>query len=235
MKRHAKETWLDPVRRLKRILVQQFKRPFVFTRPARSDEPFATHVPVLVAISHSLGARRVLELGCGPYSTGLFLDRRCFPQLETLVSIENDGEWYRTISAKFAEDGRLRLVLVDGAVAAQIQTLDVSGFDLIFIDDSKTGAERVGSIEAVLTRISRETAVVIHDFEFAGYREAVARRMPVTHVLVDIDGITPGCGLIVSMRSPLHAAAMRIQRQLRREGTRTAPSDIDSWLRVVAR
>ena len=52
--------------------------------------PYATHLPVLSAASSVMKVRSVLELGSGPFSTPLFLGRRVFPDLEKLISHEDD-------------------------------------------------------------------------------------------------------------------------------------------------
>lgn len=204
-------------------------------RPERSSEPFSTHIPALIAVGRHHAVRRVLELGCGPHSTGLFLDRRCFPGVEKLVSIENDPEWHRKILQQFPDEGRLELRLVPSTITTGVVSLDISSFDLIFIDDSKTGAERVRSIEHVLPGIAAHAVALVHDFEFQPYREAVNRWLPPTHTVVELDAFNPSSGLIVSRGGPMHAAAKKIRHKLRMGGSRISPSDADAWLNFIGK
>ena len=64
------------------------------------DDPYATHLPVLREIGAMRPIRRVLEFGAGMYSTPLFLDRTAYPDLEVLVSVEDDWEWLQRIKAE---------------------------------------------------------------------------------------------------------------------------------------
>ncbi len=188
-------------------------------------------MPVLIPLGRSGRVRRVLELGCGPYSTGLFLDRRCFPRLQQLVSIEDNADWHHSVLSKLGADSRLDLRLAPDGAAVAAKTLDISAFDLVFIDDSKTGAERVRSIECVMSKLCPGTTVLIHDFEFQPYQDAVSRSLPQTHTVVEIDAINPSCGLIVDNKWTSRLAAIRIKLRLRALREQPAPSDIEAWIR----
>src|SRR5574341_819530 len=101
--------------------------------PPRAENPYATHVPVLVALARVIPVRRVLELGCGRYSTFTFLNRVAFPQLEQLYSLENDRDWAARIAAEAGTDARLSLRFVDGLLAAAVAAMELSSYDLILI------------------------------------------------------------------------------------------------------
>jgi len=96
----------------------------------------------------------------GRYSTPLFLDRAVFPDLQRLVSIEDDDAW---ISAP-ADTRHLVLRLLN--------PVSVPDFDLVFIDNGRTIEERVEAIAAVAPLATK--LVVIHDWERAEYRKAAA-------------------------------------------------------------
>ena len=57
--------------------------------------------------------RSVLELGSGPFSTSLFLDRRVFPDLEKLTSYEDDLRWAALVAERVGTDPRLDFRVVE--------------------------------------------------------------------------------------------------------------------------
>lgn len=139
----------------------------LFTRPAVSADPYATHLPVLRALGRQFSIRRVLEFGAGLYSTGEFLNRGSFPHLEQLVSIEEDASWRHRLQ-HIIDDQRWDCP----AVPPMDALLSGAGaFDLIFIDDGLKVSERVLTIRAV-TAARLPCVVVIHDFEQMAYQQA---------------------------------------------------------------
>ncbi len=86
----------------------------------RADNPYATHVPILVALSQLLNVRHVLEMGCGQYSTLTFLDTSIFPELVSLHSIENDHAWAEKITTLVNGDPRFRLSYVEDDIWVSI-------------------------------------------------------------------------------------------------------------------
>lgn len=144
-----------------------------FSRP-RALNDYATHIPVLIGLARRREIRHVLEFGCGHYSTLTFLNRSAFPHLERLHSIENDGSWAQTIEEAARNDRRWRLQLVNGEICESVAGLELESFDLIMIDDSKTSAQRAATIGAIAAKEPRRPWIVIHDFEFEGYRRAAS-------------------------------------------------------------
>lgn len=141
--------------------------------PPRSAEPFVTHLPVLLGVGHLVQARRILEFGSGNHSSLAFLDRECFPHVEHVDSFENDPEWGASIAAKAAHDSRFRMQMLDGAVAQAVANVDLESYDMVFIDDSVTSAERSATIRAVVARVPTRAVVIVHDFEHPPYRHAL--------------------------------------------------------------
>lgn len=141
--------------------------------PPRAVEPFVTHLPVLLGVGHLVQARRILEFGSGNHSSLAFLDRECFPHVEHVDSFENDPEWGAGIAAKAAHDSRFQMHLLDGAVAKAVADVDIESYDMIFIDDSVTSAERSATIRAVVARAPARAVVIVHDFEHPPYRHAL--------------------------------------------------------------
>ena len=150
-----------------RLCVKYFSTP-------RALNDYATHVPILVGLSRMRKIRRVLEFGCGRYSTLTFLNRSAFLHLERLHSIENDDSWATNIRQVAQHDDRWTLQLVNGEIADAVADLDLESFDLILIDDSKTSAQRAATIRAVARKQPRHPWIVIHDFEVEEYRQAAS-------------------------------------------------------------
>lgn len=68
----------------------------------RAANAHATHVPVLVGLARLLNVERVIEYGCGEYSTLTFFNRSAFPRLSKLLSLENDAEWFARMAERAA-------------------------------------------------------------------------------------------------------------------------------------
>jgi hypothetical protein len=135
--------------------------------PPRALNDYATHIPILIGLAGVREIRRVLEFGCGRYSTLTFLNRSAFPRLERLESVENDAAW-----AEVTNDPRWTLKLIDGEISNSVSGLDLEQFDLILIDDSKTSAQRAATIRAVADQQPQRPWIVIHDYEIDEYRNA---------------------------------------------------------------
>jgi predicted O-methyltransferase YrrM len=156
-----------------------------------ATEPhYYSHVPVLKGLAKLLEIRRVLELGSGHFSTGTFLDRECFPNLELLCTVENDWNWYGQIREKYGDDPRFCSVCYGGDMVGAVRIVwkgttvkvPVPNYDLIFIDDSVKPNERAATIREVVQRYNRRhTVVVIHDFETPAYQKA-AKSIPSQYV-----------------------------------------------------
>jgi len=140
--------------------------------PPKSGDAYLTHMPVLLALGRSLEVKRVLELGCGRFSTLTFMDRDHFPVLERLDSVENDKDWAAQVVALSGDDGRLNMHVVEGAVAESLSGFDLDTYDLIFIDDALTRDERVRTIRTVGAALPKHAIVVIHDYDMLVYRKA---------------------------------------------------------------
>jgi len=156
---------LGPLRGPLRRCVNHFSTP-------RALNAFATHVPVLIGLGQSRKIQRVLEFGCGKYSTLTLLNRSVFPHLDRLHSIENDDSWAAMIQEAAKHDSRWSLQLVNGEIAGSVADLDFEAFDLIMIDDSQTSTQRAATIRAVAGKQPQRPLIVIHDFEVEEYRKA---------------------------------------------------------------
>lgn len=142
--------------------------------PAKVSEPYLTHIPVLLAIAMAIPVRRVLELGCGRFSTLTFLDHDNFPCLERVDSVENDSSWADQVQAMANNDERLRMHVIDGAVADSLSEFNLHSYDVIFIDDALTREERSRTITTIGAANPAQALTVIHDYDMPVYRRAAS-------------------------------------------------------------
>ena len=191
----------------------------------RAENDYATHVPILIGLARMREIKSVLEFGCGHYSTLTFLNRAAFPQLRRLHSVENDAAWSETIQELAKGDERWTLQLAGSHIADTVPDLDLEGFDLILIDDSKTSAERVATINAVAKKRPQHPWVAIHDFEVGEYQEAASafRRR------YKFRAFTPKTGLIAN-----HPINIRmLKRALNANARLVPPDDVEAWIRLI--
>lgn len=197
--------------------------------PQRHANPYATHVPVLVALGQVLPVRRVLELGCGQFSTATLLDRELFPSLCRLDSYEHDPAWAARVEEELGADKRLHLCAVDEPMSAVAARLPISTYDLIFIDDSLTAEARAATIQAVAAAELGVCVAVIHDFEQTVYQQAAAgfrHRFAFT-------ALNPFTGVAWN-DAPLHGSALRrFNRLIASFVGRTPPEARSLWLALL--
>lgn len=194
----------------------------------RSENPYATHIPVLVGLPRLLNVRRVLELGCGEYSTLTFLDRNIFPNLEMLVSFENDPVWQKKIAALADNDLRVNLKLVVGAISRAVFEIDMQNFDLIFIDDSVTGEQRAETIREVIKEVSKDQIVVIHDYESKLYRQAARRAL--NHFR--FGSLNPNTGVVWNQAAISKQQLRKLESVIKKNCKQVVPDDLKRWQRI---
>src|SRR6185436_14853749 len=102
-----------------KVLSQPLRNKLAGIAPRSSNE-YATHIPILVGIAQRFTIRRVLELGCGVFSTPTFLNTKVFMDLEQLHSYETDSSWFDKSVTVFANDRRCRLQFVYGAMSSSL-------------------------------------------------------------------------------------------------------------------
>jgi len=143
------------------------------------SDPYASHMEFLIRYcSH---ARCVLELGCGDYSTPLFLNKTIFTQVERVLSLEHDQVWADKIKAAFP-DPRLQLVLVTEPLEDYLCLVKMHEFDLVFVDNGTDASTRAKTIEYIARNSTTGQKVVIHDYENQEYRDAAR---PFKHCILD--------------------------------------------------
>lgn len=195
--------------------------------PLRARNDYATHVPVLIGLAALRRVERVLEFGCGNYSTKTFLNRAAFPDLRELQSIENDGAWAEQLRDAVGRDERCVMNVVSGAISDAVGRFDLESFDLVLIDDSQHAIERAATIRAALAVGTKRTWIVIHDYEVFDYQNAAAG---FKHRLT-FKAYNPHTGLVFNS-TPQHDFKA-LDKLIRTNSARLEPDDLAGWLQVL--
>jgi hypothetical protein len=204
------------------------KRAFFGTAP-RAEKDYATHVPILVGLSNAVVIKRVLELGCGEFSTLTFLNRFVFPDLVKLDTFENNRFWLDRVSALTAEDSRVTTNYADGDIETVAQDLNVDEYDLIFIDDSTSADQRARTIAEIASKKCK-ALVVIHDFEVQEYQKAAG---PFEHRFI-FKALNPMTGIVWNDNQSRMKSLKRIHGLLKRFARSIEPDDVEGWARVFS-
>ena len=218
---------MRPLRGVKKTL-QLVKT--AISRPAeRADNPYATHVPVLIGLASLLNVRRVVEYGSGEYSTLTFLNRSAFPGLVELRSLENDAEWFAKIARRVGEDPRVEMIHVDGLMSLVAPDVDMSGCDLVFLDDSTNVDERASTIRAVAAKRLDSTVTIIHDYEMLEYRRAAGAFKN----RFNFNSLNPNTGIVWN-NAPIDVHKLRsLNKLIKQHSGCLHPSDVNGWIRVL--
>lgn len=204
-------------------------RNMVVRPPERAENPYATHLPVLIGLARLLKVRKVIEFGCGQYSTLTFLDRQAFPDLAHLDSFEHDMDWITQLSAQVKDDPRVRFNHVRDSISAVVPRVDFKDYDLIFIDDSLSAAERAETIVAVSSNCRPSNCAVIHDYEVEDYRRAsraFRHRFAFT-------AFNPNTGVVWNGDSVQRSQLKKIDSLIRRHAQRHSADDAPHWMSVM--
>ena len=199
--------------------------------PERNDEPYATHVPVLVALGLFYPIHRILEFGSGTYSTLTFLNRNAFPHVNLVTSLENDAEWGSKVRGLANGDPRLQLSTVDSSICVAAKELSVDDYDLILIDDSTSAAERTETIRTVAELKPAKSLIVIHDYECKPYRQAARGFSKV----VRITALNPNVGILCNDAQNIMPHLYRFNNVIRQFRDSIPLSDIDGWSEAFQR
>ena len=215
--------------RLKTRLARCVSRRSAPRLALRAENPYATHLPILVGIGGLFLVRRVLELGCGEHSTLAFLDRSIFPHLTALHSWENNMEWLKRVERLAGGDPRLRLTYVDSQMSAACTGIDLTDYDLIFIDDSVRAVDRAATIREVACRSGPFSLVIIHDYENPVYN-AAAEPFPAQY---SFTAFNPQTG-VLWRRAPIHRRSLRaLDRLIRQYARQIKPEDVAAWTQIL--
>lgn len=114
------------------------------------DNTCASHMPILMEFINMFKPKSILEVGCGYYSTKLFLENA-----STLISIESvSNEWYEKMN-NFYED--YLWTFLEEYEFGKILSLIEGQYDLIFIDGDINRAEQVNH------SFKHSNSIVVHD------------------------------------------------------------------------
>ena len=195
--------------------------------PPRAENAYATHIPVLIGLAAMRPIERVLEFGCGHYSTKTFLKRSAFPDLKELHSVENDARWAQTIREAVKDDARSVVTIVNGAIGDAVRKFDLETFDLILVDDSTSAEERAGTIRALSGLNLSNPWLVIHDYEVEEYQRAASALKQ----RFAFKAYNPHTGLLSN--GAFTSALRTLDRRLKNNSSRLRPDNVDGWLRVL--
>jgi len=188
---------------------------------------YATHLPILVGLSQSLKVKRVLELGSGMYSTLTFLDSNLFPELTKLDTFDTDAFWAIQVQEWTKGDPRITLRLTQDPMCKVVQEIDLSEYDLVFIDDSTTIEERAATIKRIAESRSARLAV-IHDFEIPEYR----RSCSMFRNKYEVRGLNPSTG--VAWNSGIRKEQLtRVNSIICRNSSMVDLSDVKTWAALL--
>jgi hypothetical protein len=195
----------------------------------RHETDYATHIPILAAVSALANPKSITEFGAGDYSTAMFLNRSVFPDLNSLVSLENDETWYARMREMLGGDNRLDLRQIRGDLSHAV-TEQLLAADLIFIDDSMA-AIRKQTILAVGDKAPDGVPVVIHDAEYLWTRMAIRRAFD--HYFV-FKAFQPQTALAWNGHLRFKNELSRISRRIAINASTIPPSNGEQWIKMLS-
>jgi Methyltransferase domain len=200
----------------------------LYPLPPRAENAYATHVPVLIGLAAIRPVERVLEFGCGHYSTKTFLNRSIFPNLKELQSVENDAEWAETMREAVKDESRCVVTAVSGAMCDAVRRFDLETFDLILVDDSTNAEQRAATIRALSDLRPVNPWLVIHDYEVEEYRRASSDFKQ----RFTFRAYNPHTGLISN--AGFTGALKILDQRLKDNSSRLEPDNAEGWLQIFA-
>jgi predicted O-methyltransferase YrrM len=212
--------------------VKKVLRPIKHTlfRPSeRAANAYATHIPVLIGLSLLFDVERVLEFGCGQYSTLTFLNHGVFPKLKELKSLETDSEWLSRMAQETDGDSRVKFEHIRGRMCLAVSDIELDKYDLIFIDDSNTAEERSATISEIATNSAKTAIIVIHDFELPLYQQAAK---PFAHSF-KFNSLNPHTGVAWNDANISKKRLKKLRADIKRHSEYLEPDDIQGWFRVI--
>lgn len=195
----------------------------------RHSNPYATHLPILVGIGHLFTIKNIIEFGCGENSTLIFLNKTIYPQLEAILSLENDPVWLEKIRLKANADSRISMKLVRGEMHIVVTDHQVDSYDLIFIDDSLSIAQRSQTIKAIALQAPSRSMVIIHDYEQRAYQEA-ARTFKNRF---NFTAFNPNTGIVWNDQKIDKKRLVALNRLLKSNALQVQPDNIAFWKSII--
>jgi predicted O-methyltransferase YrrM len=196
----------------------------------RSNEPYATHVPILVGVAAAFRPESIIELGSGDFSTASFLDEAAFPSIRRVDSYENNREWFEQVRQKLPSSGRVNLHFVEGEMYKAVCAANPAAADMIFIDDSPTARARVPTVEEVARSCGTQPLVILHDNDLRRLRFATRK----FEHRVSINTFNPQCSVMWHGHPERAAILQRVGGIIRDHGASIPVTDIRGWAKVFS-
>jgi predicted O-methyltransferase YrrM len=192
---------------------------------ARAEKDYATHIPILLGLARVMKIENVLELGCGDYSTRMFLKSMAFPSLVSLHSLETDQAWLDKIRTAVGDDPRVSTQFVSNGMRMMIEQMNLEDYDLIFVDDSTSAEDRAATIQAISANRPQRAVVAIHDFEIQAYREAAAAFQN----QFTFKAFNPQTGIVWNGDKDLSNSLRKTSSVIKHYAGKVEPDDVGGW------
>lgn len=167
------------------------------------DKKYSSHQPLLISVAKAMKIKKIVEFGSGLFSTKLFLDTNHFPHLQSLISFEDNPEWFAKMVTEVIPQeimhkthlyksvgGNKKCRLCCCSEEDALLLSDGYRADLVFVDGSSPRWRNPTAVHA--KKIA--PLIVMHDVENSRYSEAVnafkyrflyKQRVPYTALLSD--------------------------------------------------
>ena len=195
---------------------------------ARNEMPFATHLPVLVAVASVCLPQRLIEFGSGNFSTPAFLDQAVFPSVRCIESYENDANWMQQVEMRLAGNPRVSLRFFEGRMRDAVSSTNLAAADLIFIDDSVSGRERAHTVREVARTCGERPITIVHDYELPAIRFACRE---FEHRFA-FPQFTPQCCAAWNGDRRREALLERVTQRLGENANQLGVTDLKGWAKV---
>ncbi len=194
----------------------------------RSNEPYATHVPILVGVAAAFKSESIIEFGSGTFSTLAFLNETAFPFIRRVDSYENDQKWFNQVRKELTRGARVNLHFVEGEMHQAVGAANPTNADLIFIDDSPTAIARVPTVREVARRCGVQPIVILHDNDLWRLRLA-SRRF---ENRISFNTFNPQCCVMWHGHPERMSALRRIRHVIRQYSTNIPLTNIEAWMQA---
>jgi len=194
----------------------------------RSEEPFATHIPVLIGVAARSQPRRLVEFGSGNFSTLTFLNEKVFPSVLRVEAYENDACWMREMESKLSGNSRIKYHFFEGRMRNAVSEAGVAAADLIFIDDSANGWERAHTVTEVARACRERPMTIVHDYDIPALRLACRKfehRFPFT-------AFTPQCCAVWNGNPGRREFLEDVARRIAEHASSLPVTDAQGWAKA---
>jgi hypothetical protein len=123
----------------------------------------------------------------------------------------------------------LHLQNVDGRISDHVMGMDLTGYDVVFVDDSSSAKDRAETIKAVGRKIVARNVVAIHDFEVVRHwLAAIAFRH-----WFRFDAFNPNTGVVWCGDRVTKGRLRTFNSIMRRSAGAARPDDTRAWAEML--